>query len=80
MPNHVNAENGDINVTDIQIEYFRAALRMKIVDDEGNKEGQVLGDVVNNCLECHDLDNSHGFNFQKYWNRREQPVKHYGKD
>lgn len=77
--NHVDAENGDINVTDVEIENFRAALRMKIGENEGNKEGQATGRVVDNCLQCHDLDNSPDFDFQEYWNREEKPVKHSGK-
>ena len=78
--NHYDAEMGNINATDAEIEQYRAALRMKIVENEGNMEGQKLGDVVNNCLECHDLDNSPDFDFQDYWNREEKPIKHYGKD
>lgn len=77
---HVDAENGDINVTDVEIENFRAALRMTIGENEGNKEGQATGRVVDNCLECHDEDNSPDFDFQEYWNRDVEPVKHYGKD
>ncbi|MCO6046741.1 hypothetical protein NG895_22825 [Aeoliella sp. ICT_H6.2] len=76
---HYDAEMGNIDATDTEIENFRAALRMKVVENEGNMEGQVLGDVVKNCLECHDLDNSPDFDFQDYWDRDENPVKHEGK-
>jgi hypothetical protein len=76
---HYDAEMGNIDATEEEMEKYREALRMKIVENEGNMEGQVLGDVVKNCLECHDLDNSPDFDFQDYWNREENPVKHSGK-
>ena len=77
---HVQAENGEIDATDDELEQYRALLRMKVVENEGNMDGQVLGDVVNNCMECHDLDNSPDFDFQDYWNRDKNPVKHEGKN
>ena len=57
---------------------MRAALRLKIVPNEGNKPGQVYkdGSVVDMCMRCHDLPNSPDFDFQKYWPK----VKHVGKD
>jgi hypothetical protein len=64
---HVRAESGEIDVTDEETEKLRAGLRMKIVANEGNKEGQAYGAVVKNCVLCHDLDNSPDFDFQKYW-------------
>ncbi|MEM9657664.1 MAG: multiheme c-type cytochrome, partial [Planctomycetota bacterium] len=75
---HVAAEWGDEDVSDDEIEARRAAMRMKIVENEGNKEGQVFtaGSVVDNCMQCHDLDNSPDFDFQKYW----PSVAHEGKD
>lgn len=77
---HYDAEMGNIDATDAQLERFRAALRMEVVENEGNMEEQTLGDTVKNCLECHDLDNSPDFDFQDYWNRVDNPVKHKGKD
>ncbi len=77
---HADAESGSIDATDAQLETFRAALRLKIGENEGNKEGQSPGKAVDNCLQCHDLDNSPDFDFQEYWNREKNPVKHYGKD
>ena len=71
---------GNIDATEEEIEKLRAALRMEVLPNEGNKEGQDMGRVVKNCLECHDLDNSPDFDFQEYWNRKENPVKHKGKD
>ena len=61
-----------------ELEELRAALRLKIVDNEGNKDGQVFkeGSVVDMCMQCHDLDNSPDFDFQTYWPK----VKHDGKD
>ena len=73
---HVKVESGEVQVTDAEQQALRDALRMKIVPNEGNKEGQEFGDVVKNCMKCHDLDNSPDFDFQKYW----PDVKHEGKD
>jgi hypothetical protein len=75
---HVAAENGDIEVDDKELEELRAALRLKIVENEGNKDGQEFanGKVVQMCMQCHDIDNSPDFDFQLYWPH----VKHVGKD
>ncbi len=73
---HVAAEQGEIDVTDAEREQIRAGLRLSIVPNEGNKEGQVYGKVVQMCMQCHDLDNSPEFDFQKFW----PDVKHVGKD
>lgn len=73
---HVAAESGEDEVTDDEQEARREAMRLKIVANEGNKEGQTLGRVVKMCLECHDLDNSPDFDFQEYW----PYVEHIGKD
>ncbi|MEM9186460.1 MAG: multiheme c-type cytochrome [Planctomycetota bacterium] len=69
---HAAVENGDIDVPDSEREALYAALHLEIGENEGNKEGQALGKAVNNCLGCHDLDNSPDFDFQEYW----QVVKH----
>jgi Cytochrome c554 and c-prime len=75
---HVAAENGDVEVSDEELEELRAALRLKIVENEGNKDGQEFanGKVVQMCMQCHDVDNSPDFDFQMYWPH----VKHVGKD
>jgi hypothetical protein len=75
---HVAAETGEIDASEEEMERLRAALRLKVVDNEGNKEGQVFkeGGVVEMCMECHDLDNSPAFDFQEYWPQ----VAHEGKD
>jgi hypothetical protein len=75
---HVAAESGETEVSEDELEALRAALRLDIVPNEGNKDGQVFdkGKVVQMCMECHDLDNSPDFDFQKYW----PDVAHPGKD
>jgi Cytochrome c554 and c-prime len=75
---HVAAETGQIEANEAELEKLRAALRLKIVPNEGNQKGQVFegGKVVKMCMECHDLDNSPDFDFQKYWPK----VEHKGKD
>lgn len=73
---HVAAESGEEMLKDREIEALRASLRLKIVENEGNMNSQVAGVVVNNCLECHDIDNSPDFDFQAYWPK----VEHHGKD
>jgi len=75
---HVAAENGEEELSEKEIESLRAAMRLKILENEGNKDGQVFdGTVVaKKCMECHDLDNSPEFDFQEYWPK----VAHPGKD
>jgi hypothetical protein len=75
---HADAENGIMNVTDAQRQQLRADLRLKVAENEGNKKDQVFekAKVAKMCMECHDLDNSPDFDFQKYWPK----VKHIGKD
>ncbi len=75
---HVDAELGETDVTEAEQEQLRAAMRLKIVENEGNKDGQVFKNakVVQRCVECHDTDNSPDFDFQEYW----PLVEHVGKD
>lgn len=75
---HAAAEGGEEEVDETELERLRAALRLKIVENEGNKDGQEFagGKVVQMCMECHDLDNSPDFDFQEYWPQ----VEHYGKE
>jgi hypothetical protein len=73
---HVDIESGNVEVSDDERDQILAALRLKIVENEGNMEGQVFGNVVKMCMECHDLDNSPDFDFQLYW----PEVEHYGLD
>ena len=66
---HVAIENGDLEVTEEEQQAIYDALHMEIVENEGNQEGQAFpkGGVVENCMQCHDLDNSPDFDFQEYW-------------
>ncbi len=64
---HAAVELGDIEVTEEEEQALRDALHMEIVENEGNMSEQVLGDAVENCMQCHDLDNSPDFDFQEYW-------------
>ncbi len=75
---HAAVENGEEQVSDTEREQLRQALRLKILPNEGNQKGQLYdkGKVVQMCMQCHDLDNSPDFDFQKYWPK----VKHSGKD
>ena len=41
---------------------------MSIKTPEGKQK------AVNNCLECHDLDNSPQFDFDTYWPQVEHPT------
>jgi len=72
---HVKVESGEVEVTEAEMEALRAELRMNVVPNEGNKDGQDFGEVVKNCMQCHDIDNSPDFDFQKYW----PEVQHVGK-
>lgn len=73
---HTAVENGEIDVSEEEQDALRLALHMEVGEDEGNKTGQNLGQAVNNCLGCHDQDNSPDFDFQKYW----PEVAHEGVD
>ncbi|MBN1852200.1 MAG: hypothetical protein JW829_05720 [Pirellulales bacterium] len=74
---HVTAENRANELSATVLERYRAALRLKIAENEGNKPGQKTdGAVVRMCIECHDQDNSPEFDFQEYWT----DVEHQGKE
>lgn len=73
---HAAVENGDLEVSEAEQTSLRQALHMDVVENEGNMPGQALGKAVNNCLQCHDLDNSPDFDFQEYWPQ----VAHEGMD
>jgi hypothetical protein len=75
---HVAAETGEIEATEQELEELRAALRLNVVENEGNMPGQEFqkGNVVQMCIQCHDPDNSPDFDFQHYW----PEVAHEGKD
>jgi hypothetical protein len=71
---HAAAEAGEIKATDADIKRFRDEMRLSLATAEGR------GKAIDNCLQCHDIDNSIGFKngdaFDEYW----QQVKHSGKD
>jgi hypothetical protein len=75
---HAAVENGEVTVPEAEKKALRAALHLELVPNEGNKPKQEYdkGKVVQMCMQCHDLDNSPEFDFQKYWPK----VKHVGKD
>ena len=49
------------SATEAERDRLRAELVMTIDTPEGKRE------AINNCLECHDLDNSPQFDFDEYW-------------
>lgn len=73
---HTAVENGDIDVDEAEQDALRLALHLEVGENDGNQKGQDLSRAVNNCLSCHDLDNSPDFDFQKYW----PEVAHEGVD
>ncbi len=71
---HVGAETGEMKASEADIERFRDEMRLSLATQEGRRK------AIDNCLQCHDIDNSIGFKngdaFDEYW----QKVKHSGKD
>ncbi|MCC7085171.1 MAG: hypothetical protein IT427_09210 [Pirellulales bacterium] len=71
---HVAAELGDAKASATDIEQFRKELRLSLATPESRRK------AIDNCLHCHDIDNSIGFKngdaFDEYW----EQVKHSGKD
>lgn len=62
---HVDAENGDIDVTEKEQDALRAEMRLTLAEAKKST-----------CYTCHDIDNSPEFEFDKYWEK----VKHEGVD
>jgi len=58
---HAAVERGDVRATTAERDKLRAELAMSLDTPEAKTK------VVNNCLECHDLDNSPNFDFDEYW-------------
>jgi hypothetical protein len=58
---HTAVERGDVRASEAE----QARLRQELVLTLGTPEGKQK--AVNNCLECHDLDNSPQFDFDDYW-------------
>jgi hypothetical protein len=64
---HAAAERGEVRVPAAELERLRAELHLAIATPQDRQK------VVNNCLECHDLDNSPKFDFDTYWPQVEHP-------
>ena len=58
---HASAESGKVRVPAAEQERLRAELHLALDSPQAKQR------VVNNCLECHDLDNSPKFDFDIYW-------------
>jgi hypothetical protein len=58
---HAAVERGDVRATAAEQERLRAELVLSLATPEGKQK------AVNNCMECHDLDNSPQFEFDDYW-------------
>jgi hypothetical protein len=54
-------ERGDVRASEAEQERLRQELVLTLATPEGKQK------AVNNCLECHDLDNSPQFDFDEYW-------------
>jgi hypothetical protein len=58
---HTAVERGDVRASDAERDRLRKELVLSLATPEDRQK------VVNNCLECHDLDNSPHFDFDEYW-------------
>jgi hypothetical protein len=58
---HTAVERGDVKASTIERDRLRQELVLTLATPEGKQK------AVNNCLECHDLDNSPHFDFDEYW-------------
>ncbi|NBW96962.1 MAG: hypothetical protein EBR28_09585 [Planctomycetia bacterium] len=58
---HAAVERGDVRASATERDRLRQELVLSLDTPEGKQK------AVNNCLECHDLDNSPQFDFDEYW-------------
>jgi hypothetical protein len=58
---HTAVERGDVRASEAERDRLRQELVLTLATPEGKQK------AVNNCLECHDLDNSPQFEFDEYW-------------
>jgi hypothetical protein len=58
---HTAVERGDVRASEAERDRLRQELVLTLATPEGKQK------AVNNCLECHDLDNSPQFDFDEYW-------------
>ncbi|RLS80079.1 MAG: hypothetical protein DWI03_00415 [Planctomycetota bacterium] len=66
---HTAVERGDVRASEVERDRLRRELVLTLATPEGKQK------VVNNCLECHDLDNSPQFDFDEYWPQVEHGEK-----
>jgi cytochrome c554/c'-like protein len=73
---HAAAQAGEIELDESEMEKLRAAMRLTVESYEDATDGhsKPLSVAEKKCFECHDLDNSPDFDFEKYW----PDVKHEG--
>ena len=65
---HAAVERGDVRASVTERDRLRAEITLSIATPEGKQR------AVNNCLECHDLDNSPQFEFDTYWPQVAHPT------
>ena len=58
---HTAVERGDVRASEVERDRLRQELVLSLDTPDGKQK------AVNNCLECHDLDNSPQFDFDEYW-------------
>ena len=58
---HAAVERGDVRASVTERDRLRTEIVLSLDTPEGKQK------AVNNCLECHDLDNSPQFDFDTYW-------------
>jgi hypothetical protein len=58
---HTAVERGDVRASVVERDRLRQELVLTLATPEGKQK------AINNCLECHDLDNSPQFDFDDYW-------------
>jgi len=65
---HAAVERGDVRASLTERDRLRSEVMLSLDTPEGRQR------AVNNCLECHDLDNSPTFDFDTYWPQVEHPT------
>ena len=66
---HTAVERGDVRATVVERDRLRQELVLSLATPDGRQK------AINNCLECHDLDNSPKFDFDTYWPQVEHDEK-----
>ena len=66
---HAAVERGDVRASTIERDRLRTELGLALDTPETKQR------AINNCLECHDLDNSPQFDFDTYWPQVEHSEK-----